>query len=181
MPENTHTSANEATQLPSISGGPHSDSRSAGPLPESSRRRWGFRVMAAVLLVAAGLKTMSLVFPTRWLDQPNAIFPFTERWVLVFAVAVDIGVAFALLSRKSDYKTKLVIGGWLLGVFALYRGGLYLLGNPKHCGCVGDPSAWWPWLTGHGSILSTLMWVVLFMAFIINCITNTHPRQGHRP
>ncbi|TAG27757.1 MAG: hypothetical protein EAZ36_06425 [Verrucomicrobia bacterium] len=60
---------------------------------------WPRVVMASVLLLASGLKAMSLIFPTRWLDQPNAIFPFTERWVLVLAIAVDVAVALALLSR----------------------------------------------------------------------------------
>jgi len=75
--------------------------------------------MAGVLLLAAGLKVMSLVYPTRWLNQPNAILPLTERWVLVLAIAVDVGVPLALLSRKMDRATKLNIRGWLLGLFAI--------------------------------------------------------------
>lgn len=137
------------------------------PVAEAKRNQWGFWVMAAVLLLAAGLKSMSFVFPTRWLDQPNAIFPFTERWVLVLAIAVDVGVALALLSRKLDYATKLLIGGWLLGVFALYRAGLYWLGNPKHCGCVGDPSAWWPWLKLNNTILSWVLYLFLMFGYFI--------------
>lgn len=166
MEDTTHPFDASALRIPVGKGSRLYSYRSANsPARDSSRQCWGFRVMAGVLLLAVGLKLMSFIYPTRWLDQPNAIFPFAERWVLVLAMAMDIGVAVTLLSRRISHANKLLIGGWLLGVFATYRLGLFWLGDPKHCGCVGDPSAWWPWLKDHSAFFTGLLGVLLLTAY----------------
>lgn len=158
MMETRHSPDDDASQLPPAQGSQMHEVATA-------TQSWGFRVMAGVLLLTAGLKTMSLVFPTAWLNQYNAVFPITERWVLILAVTVDIGVAAVLLSPKFDDAIKRIVGGWLLGMFTLYRLGLYWLGNPEHCGCVGNPSAWWPWLQANGASVSLVLYITLLALY----------------
>ena len=93
---------------------------------------------SAVILCIAAIGKATLLFsqPALALSAPNPLFlVISERWVMVGAVVLELGVA-ALLFSRIDPATKLFSLSCLCSILWIYRVGRLITGATGSCACI---------------------------------------------
>jgi len=91
---------------------------------------------AAVLLLTAIAKFISVGGTVRILDQPDPLFKIKYRQLLLGVGTLETCVAVVLLAYKPVF-TRLALIAWLSTNFLLYRIGIWWINPPQPCGCLG--------------------------------------------
>jgi hypothetical protein len=96
------------------------------------------------LLFTAGLKLGGVLQEARVLAAADPLVPLlTVRQMTFGAMLIELGVAYALWRHRSAvWSSWLVL--WLVGLFAVYRLGLWTIGFRGHCSCLGHLFDWLP-------------------------------------
>jgi hypothetical protein len=91
----------------------------------------------AALAVTAVAKLYSATGSARLLDRADPLLLLTHRHVIILVGWIELAVAaYLLLGRERILK--LLSVAWLASMFAAYRAGVWWIGAPKACGCLGS-------------------------------------------
>jgi hypothetical protein len=102
------------------------------------KRIAGFFIASAavILLVTGGAKIISALSGGRVLESFDPIFGVTLRELFWLVGAVEVAVAFVCLANvRANLKSGLLL--WITSLFVMYRAGLFWVGDPEFCGCLG--------------------------------------------
>jgi hypothetical protein len=99
--------------------------------------QWFIYTAAKILVVTALAKLYSATGSARLLDRADPLLMMTHRQVFILVGLGELAVAAYLLLGR-DRILKLLSVVWLASMFAVYRAGMWWIGAPKACGCLGS-------------------------------------------
>jgi len=92
---------------------------------------------AVILFITGAAKLVSSLGAAETLDHPDSLLILSHRHILLLLSMVELGLsAFFLLGRNAKMKIALI--AWLATNFLMYRVGLWWMGAPNLCNCLGN-------------------------------------------
>ena len=92
---------------------------------------------AIILFIAAAAKMLSATGSAQALDAPDSVLSLSHRHLFLLEGGLELVLsAFLLMSRNSKTQTALI--AWLATNFLVYRLGLWWMGAPNLCNCLGN-------------------------------------------
>ena len=92
---------------------------------------------AIILFIAAAAKLLSATGSAQALDASDSVLYLSHRHLFLLEGGLELVMsAFLLMSRNSKTQTALI--AWLATNFLVYRLGLWWMGAPNLCNCLGN-------------------------------------------
>jgi hypothetical protein len=105
---------------------------------------WFYSTVAIFLLLTAAFKLIGVLQESSFLAAADPLVPFlTVRQMTFSAGLIELGVAYALWRHRTAVWAPWLIL-WLVGLFAVYRLGLWSIDFRGHCSCLGHLFDWLP-------------------------------------
>jgi hypothetical protein len=110
----------------------------------SRRLQSPFLHSAAVILFLTGMaKLFSVLGTAAALEEPDALLGLSHRHIFILLGGLELALsAFLLMGRSPQVKLALV--AWLATNFLVYRLGLWSMGAPNLCNCLGNLNDYLP-------------------------------------
>ena len=99
---------------------------------------------AVLLFVTAAAKLFAAAGTGAPLNDSDTVFQLSNRQVFWLAGGLELGLSAFLLMKEGWPGVKLMLIAWLATGFLLYRAGLWFLGAPSLCVCLGNLNAQFP-------------------------------------
>ena len=117
---------------------------------------------AIILFIAAAAKLLSATGSAQALDASDSVLYLSHRHIFLLAGGLELVMsAFLLMSRKA--KTQLALIAWLAANFLVYRIGLWWMGAPNLCNCLGNLDDYLPISPEvlNATALASLTWLLI--------------------
>jgi hypothetical protein len=94
--------------------------------------------VAVILFVTAATKIFSATGSAEALGHPDPFIPLPNRLVFYLVGGIELFVSGFLLVKHENQRTKLLLIAWLSTNCLVYRIGLWWMGAPNFCDCLGS-------------------------------------------
>ena len=129
------------------------------------------KITWAVLAITACGKGLALIQSAPWLDQQDEILPFSKRFVISLAVALEL-IVIAIITIRPRTETTLFSIAWLASMFLSYRLVRVIYGMPFSCACFGAFAKLLPINAKGASALATLIALYMLAGSILALLSN---------
>jgi hypothetical protein len=93
--------------------------------------------VAVILFITGATKFISALGAAQTLDEPDSLLILSHRHIFFLMSALELGLSAYLLMGRNT-KMKLALVAWLATNFLVYRIGLWWMGAPNLCNCLGN-------------------------------------------
>jgi hypothetical protein len=98
---------------------------------------------AVILFITGAAKLFTALGAAGALDQPDSLLILSHRHIFLLMSGLELGLsAFLLMGRNT--KMQLALVAWLATNFLMYRIGLWWIGAPDLCNCLGNLNQYLP-------------------------------------
>jgi hypothetical protein len=130
-----------------------------------SRKIQGFFIFSAavILFVTAAAKIYGATGTAEALGNSDPLIPLSNRQVFYLVGGIELFISAFLLVKDESQGLKLSVIAWLATNYLVYRAGLWWMGMPNFCDCLGNLNEKLfisPRILNH-SMLALLVWLVV--------------------
>lgn len=99
--------------------------------------------VAVILITTAGLKLVSIFSDARLLLEADPLLSFlTNRQVILLSATTELVILGLICGGSFGIAVKLAASTWLGAIFVIYRLGIWWIGAPEPCKCLGTLTRW---------------------------------------
>jgi hypothetical protein len=117
---------------------------------------------AVILFITGAAKFISALGAAESLDQPDSLLILTHRHIFFLMSGLELGLS-AYLLMGGNTKLKLALLAWLATNFLVFRIGLWWMGAPNLCNCLGNLDQFLPLSPGilNFGAFAALGWLLI--------------------